>query len=325
MAFNDVVTRTGTSRTAREIPETVANEIIVDAVRGSAALQMGHTFRMAAYQHRIPVLKSFAGAFWQTGASQDLRDSAKKNTTAVTWDNVYITPEELAILVPIPDAWMADSNIAWDEIRREVSRAFAKAIDKAILFGTSEFGSLPTSYPAGGIVGRAIANANWTSVGQSTVDLADDIAMLAQELTKEGYDLDGFVTEPAFTWRLRRLRDTTRGPIFEPSLQAGQPGSLYGQPLAEVKNGAWDPVKASLIAGNWDMLRIGIRQDMTFDLFDQGVIQDGTGAVVYNAMQQDGKILRAVMRLGYAVPNPVKALGGVYPFYILGGTTAPGS
>lgn len=325
MAFNDVITRTGTSQTARQIPESVSDEIIVDAVKGSAVLQMAHTFRMPAYQHRIPVLKTFAGAFWQTGASQDLRDSAKKNTTAVTWDNVFITPEELAILVPIPDAWMADSNIAWTEIKREVSRAFAKAIDKAVLFGTSEFGSLPTSMPAGGIVGKAIANANWVSVGQSTVDLADDIAMLAQELTKEGYDLDGFVTEPAFSWRLRRLRATTKEPIYNEPLTGGGGATLYGQPLTEVKNGAWDPVKASLIAGNWDQLRVGIRQDMTFDLFDQGVIQDGTGAVVYNAMQQDGKILRAVMRLGYAVPNPVKALGGVYPFYILGGTTAPGS
>jgi hypothetical protein len=56
---------------------------------------------------------------------------------------------------------------------------------------------------------------------------------------------------------------------------------------------------------------------MTFQLFDQAVITDGSGNVVYNSVQQDGKVLRAVMRLGYATPNPLKVLGGTYPFYIL--------
>lgn len=324
MAYTDRVNRTGTSQTAREIPETVANEILAEAVEGSVALQMGRTFRMPAFQHRVPVLSAFAEAYWQTGATQSDKDSAQKNTTTVEWDNVYITPEELAILVPVPDAWMADSNIAWEEIRREVTRAFSKAIDAAIFFGVATSGSLPSTF-GNGIVPDAIANGNWVSVGQSTVDLADDIALLAQEMSEDGFNLDGFVTEPAFTWRLRRLRDTTDQPIFLPNINGTGPATLYGETLREVRNGAWDSGEAALLAGEWDKLRIGVRQDMTFNLYDQGVITDGAGNVVYNAMQQDGKILRAVMRLGYAVANPVKVLGGTYPFYILGGTESVGS
>lgn len=316
MAYTDRVTRTGTSRTAREIPESVASEILLEAVQGSVALQMGRTFRMAAYQHRIPVLSAFAEAFWLNGATQADKDSAQKQTTKVEWDNVYITPEEIAVLVPVPDAWMADSNIAWEEIRREVTRAFSKAIDQAIFFGQSSNGSLPSTF-GNGIVPDAIANGNYVTVGASGVDLADDIAMLGQEMAEDGYNLDGFVTEPAFLWRLRRLRDANDVPIFEPSLQAGTPSRLYGQTLAEVKNGSWDRDEAALLGGEWDKLRIGIRQDMTFNLFDQAVITDGAGNVVYNSVQQDGKVLRAVMRLGYATPNPLKVLGGTFPFYVL--------
>lgn len=316
MAYTDRVERTGTSRTSREIPETVASEILAEAVQGSVALQMGRTFRMAAYQHRVPVLSAFAEAFWLNGATQADKDSAQKQTTKVEWDNVYITPEELAVLVPVPDAWMADSNIAWEEIRREVTRAFSLAIDQAIFFGASSSGSLPSTF-GNGIVPDAISAGNYVTVGDSTVDLADDIAMLGQEMAEDGYNLDGFVTEPAFLWRLRRLRDSNNVPIFEPSLQAGTPSRLYGQNIGEVVNGAWDRDEAALLAGEWDKLRIGIRQDMTFNLFDQAVITDGAGNVVYNSVQQDGKVLRAVMRLGYATPNPLKVLGGTFPFYVL--------
>lgn len=310
MAYDDRVERTGTSRTAREIPETVASEILKEAVESSVALQMGRVVRMSSVQHRMPVLSAFAGAFWQNGATQAAKDSAHKQTTSAEWDNVYLTPEELAVLVPIPDAWMADSNIAWAEIREEVTRAFARAIDEAIFFGASSYGSLPSTF-GNGIVPDAIANGNYVTVGDSTVDLADDIALLAETISADGYNLDGFVGEPAFTWRMRRLRDANNQPIFVD-------GNLYGLDYKEVRNGAWDRDEAALLGGEWDKLRIGVRQDLTFTLHTDGVISDpDTGAVIYNAMQQDGKVLRAVMRLGYAVPNPLKVLGGQYPFYVL--------
>jgi len=313
------INRTGTSRTAREIPETVSAGILADAVEASAVLQLGNTFTMTAYQHRIRVLKAFADAFWLSGATQAVKDSARKTETDLSWDNVYITPDELAVLVRIDDAWMDDSDIAWSEIRKEVSRAFAKKIDQAIIFGD---GSPPAGFsgPVGGLVGGANAAGNATIVGttiSNTVnDIVLDLATVAEDLAVDGYDTNGFVARKGFAWRLKKLRATTGEAVYAPMSEAG-PATVFGQPFYEVGNGAWDDTEALALAGEWDKLVIGIKQNITFDLFDQAVLTDGAGNVTYSAVEQDGKVLRAVMRLGYAVPNPIKVLGGTFPFGIL--------
>ena len=61
---------------------------------------------------------------------------------------------------------------------------------------------------------------------------------------------------------------------------------------------------------------------MTFKIFDSGVVQDPTtGNILYNLMQNDMVALRAVMRLGWEIPNPVNAMAKEkakrFPFAVL--------
>lgn len=64
-----------------------------------------------------------------------------------------------------------------------------------------------------------------------------------------------------------------------------------------------------MISGDFSQLAYSIRQDITFKIFDQGVIQDpATGEILYNLMQNDMVALRAVMRLGWEIPNPINAM-----------------
>ena len=64
-----------------------------------------------------------------------------------------------------------------------------------------------------------------------------------------------------------------------------------------------------MISGDFSQLAYSIRQDITFKIFDQGVIQDpATGDILYNLMQNDMVALRAVMRLGWEIPNPINAM-----------------
>jgi hypothetical protein len=64
-----------------------------------------------------------------------------------------------------------------------------------------------------------------------------------------------------------------------------------------------------------------MRQDVTYKLLDQAVITDGAGKIIYNLAQQDMVALRAVMRLGFALPNPINRVNPVaatrYPFATL--------
>lgn len=321
MPYDDITERTGTSRDAREIPETVASGILQDVVETSAALQLIPTMRMAAYTHRIPVAKDFATAYWLNGASQAAKDSAFKQTTKLTWDNVYLTPDELAVLYPVPDAWMADSNIAWGEIKTRIVEAFARKIDQAIFFNS---GGVPTGFsgPTGGLVGKAITEGNETVLGSTEDSYAHndvylDVSDAAESIADGGFNPTGIVTRRGFSWKFNNLRTSQGDSPFQRNPESGKPGSLYGMTYTEAGS-FWDQSTAEALVGDFSYAVIGIRQDMSFSIHNDGVIQDpDTGDIVYNAMQQDGKILRAVMRLGFQVAVPTMHFGGTYPFHVI--------
>ena len=83
---------------------------------------------------------------------------------------------------------------------------------------------------------------------------------------------------------------------------------LDGSPINFPNNGAFDKSKALMISGDFSQLVYSIRQDITFKLFTEGVVQNTDGSIAYNLMQNDMVALRAVMRLGWEIPNPINAL-----------------
>ena len=61
--------------------------------------------------------------------------------------------------------------------------------------------------------------------------------------------------------------------------------------------------------------------DRARKLFTEGVVQNTDGTIAYNLMQNDMVALRAVMRLGWEIPNPVNAMAKEkakrFPFAVL--------
>lgn len=323
--FTNKVERVESGTDAREIPEKVAREVIKDTEKASVALQLGNVRRMSTRQERLTLLGSFPEAVWQTGtvdypvlsgsnASGSVRAKASqpKKTTKVTWDTKALAAEELAIQVVVPDSYIDDSGAPiFEEIKPMIATAFAKKIDSAVFFGND------TPFTQGGLVESAIATGNIVTVGSSHKDLAADVALLGLDASKEGVKIDKFVSEPGFDWRLVGLRGTDGQPIYSQPTEAS-PGTLYGRKFLEVDSGVWEEDLALLLTGEFDKLILGVRQDITFSLSDSAVIYDpATGLVKYSAFQQDGKVLRAVMRIAYVVVNPVRHLGNVFPFWVL--------
>ena len=95
---------------------------------------------------------------------------------------------------------------------------------------------------------------------------------------------------------------------------------LDGAPVEFPRNGAMIPADALMFTGDWTQLVYSIRQDITYKVLTEAVIQDGNGAIVYNLAQQDMVALRAVMRLGWQLPNPINRVNTTaatrYPFSV---------
>lgn len=286
------------------IPDDVSKDIIQVLPENSVIMTRAKRVPMSSKKSKQPVLATLPEAYW-------VSEGGLKQTSKTGWEDVSITAEELAVIVPIPDSVVDDSQInLWDTVKPLIGEAMGKKVDQAAIFGVDKPSSWGTDILAG-----ATSAKNNVAAGTG-VDLAQDVASLGQKISEAGFAVNGFASQPGFNWQLIGLRDTNHQPIYTPSLADGAPANLYGYPLNEARNGAWDTTKASLLAADWTKFVYGVRQDMTYQIFDQGVISDQDGKVVYNLMQQDAKALRVVMRVGFAVANPmtrVKAKGQQYP------------
>lgn len=286
------------------VPDDVSTEIIQAMPQASVIMTRAKPVKMSAMKSKQPVLASLPEAYW-------VSEGGLKSTSKTGWEDVDITAEELAVIVPIPDSLVDDSKInLWETTKPLIAEAMGKKIDQAAIFGIDA----PASWAKNILAGATAAKMN---VAEGTgVDLAADVATLGQNISEAGFAVNGFASLPGFNWRLNGLRDANHQPIYTRGLADGTPSSLYGYPLNEVRNGAWDAAKALLLAADWDKFVYGVRQDITYSIFDQGVISDKDGKVVYNLMQQDAKALRVVMRVGFQVANPVtrvKGKGSQYP------------
>lgn len=297
------------------VPEPLSADIIQELPDHSSVMSMARKVPMATRTQRMPVMNTMPTAYFVNG------DSGLKQTTDMEWANVNLVVEEIAALVPVPDAYIDDANIPiWDEVRPRMVEAIAKKIDGACLFGTDK----PSTWsPA--LVPAAIAAGN--TVAANNADLPLSVAELAEKVTLDGYtNVSGWLVRPGFKWRLLRVRDTTGQPIYQADLANGRGGNLFGYPMEEVTNGAWDASAADLLLGDWTKAIVGTRQDISFTMSDQGVIVDDDGKVIYSAFQQDGKIMRVVMRMAWATANPVTNLNANastrFPFGVLTHGTA---
>ena len=287
--FNEQIARTNVP-----IPETISNEIIQQAPKSSVMLANAKKARMSTKTMKQPVLSVLPEAYWLNG------DTDLKQTTHAEWNNLVMTAEELAVLVPIPNAVVDDTSIPlWSEVRPLLAEAIGKKVDAAAIFGTDKPASWPTA-----IVPAAVAAGNTVA---RTTDLVLDVANLAGTVAKDGFAVNGFVSTAGYGWSLVGARLPNGNPVYNPATQVGTPGSLYGIRFDELANGAWASTTPAteLIALDWTKQVIGIRQDMTFDMFDQMVISDAAGKVVFNAAQQDSKVMRVVFRVGFQTANPL--------------------
>lgn len=303
------------------IPEPVTREIMQGAIAESAVLRMGRKLaNMSSKTQTINVLDALPSAYFVNGEATDGgAGEAFKQTTKMAWDKKKLYAEEIAVIVPIPEAALDDADYdIWGEVKPRLTEAFGKVIDAAILFGTNK----PTTWRTG-VVPAAVAAGNGVPISSDIFsDIMGENGLIAK-VELDGFNPNGVMSAIQMRGKLRGLKDTTGQPIFKSDMQGATRYGLDGMDMYFPMNGAFDPAQAQMIVGDWSQLVYAIRQDMTFKIFTEGVIQDPTTkAITYNLMQNDMVALRAVMRLGWEIANPVNAYNvdkaDPFPFSVYG-------
>lgn len=300
------------------IPMDYSNELLKSLEETSWVMRMGRRLRdMTRYQRTMPVMSALALAYFVNG------DTGLKQTGEVNWDDVIITSEELAVIIPIPENVLDDASIPiWDEVMPEARTAIGKAIDAAILNGINIPATWSTALGGAGIAAVAAAKSNFVNLGSGD-DLYDEILGedgIFAKVETDGFAVTGSIAHLTMKGKLRGTRDANGQPIFnrDPA-QAGQ-YLLDGTPINFPENGA-TVTTTPLISGDWKQLVYSVRKDFSWKILTEAVIQNAAGEIVYNLAQQDMVAMRVVTRLGFALPNPINRVNENantrFPFAVL--------
>ncbi len=273
------------------IETQVASEIFEGVVKESKALSMFKRLpNMTSDKTKIRVLDTLPVAYFV----DETKNNGRKNLTKMAWESKYINAAELAVIVPIKENVLNDTSIdIWAEVKPRIVEAFGRKIDNAIFNGVDK----PADWREGLIPSIVAAGKEVTETGE----LYSDINDVMTEVEESGYNVTGLVGGVGLKGKFRMMTDKNGQP-----LNATEIGSLN---RAYLDNGAWNKTLSTLIAGDFNQAVYSIRQDVTYKVLDQAVIQDpSSGEILYNLAQDDMVALRVVMRLGWEIPNPVNAL-----------------
>lgn len=273
------------------IETQVADEIFAGVVKESKALSMFRRLpNMTSDKTKLRILDSLPIAYFVDEST----DNGRKNLTKMAWDKKFINAAELAVIVPIKENVLNDASIdIWAQVRPRIVEAFGKKIDNAIFNGVDK----PTDWRDGLIPSIIEAGAEVSETGNLYSDINDAMS----KVEESGYNVTGLLGGVGLKSKFRMMLDSTGQPLNTTEI-----GSLTRNFL---DNGAWDKTKSTLIAGDFNQAVYSIRQDITYKVLTEAIIQDpSTGDILYNLAQDDMVALRVTMRLGWEIPNPVNAL-----------------
>ncbi len=276
MAYNNVISRADAAGT---IPVEYSNELLGGIAQESFLMRMARRLRnMTVYEEKLPVLSALATAYFPGG------DTGLVQTSEINWEDVVIYAEDLAVIVPVSKNVLNDSNVPiWNEVKSELITAAGVAVDNAQLYGTNK----PSTWPTAIVTAAASASHNVSEAAYSDLyeallgETAAGVSGLFGLVEEDGYAVNGSLGHLTMKRKLRNARDANGIPIFSPD--PAMPGRylLDGAqtyfPTTGIASATY-----KLIAGDWQQLCFSMRQDIEFEVFTEGVIQDAGGSIVYN-------------------------------------------
>ena len=300
MPFNSLTSRADAEAL---IPEEVSRIMLGKATEGSAVLSQFRRIPVSRNQVRFPIMSALPISYWVTG------DTGLKQTTEMAWDNKFLNIEEIATILPVPENVAADMEVnIWDNAEPYIVESFYRALDSAVFFGINAPASFPTN-----VLAACVAASN--TVTEATATAAQggyfgDVDNLISAVEEDGFDVSGFIASRAVRRKFRAARNV-QGDHTDVGRLSGDLTSLDGSPISYPMRGLWSTSggggsNVRMFAGDWaSQFVVGVREDISFKILDQAVIQDNTGAIVYNLAQQDMIAMRVKFRVGWQVANTI--------------------
>lgn len=295
------------------LAEQEIKEIIKPGVAGSAALDSFRTIPMSKGVARMPVLSALPTAGWVTESATTA--GGVKPTAKVEWDSKELIAEELAVIVPVHENLIDDSDYdIWGEVSPLVRAEFGRLLDLAVFFGQGK----PATWTDPALIPGAIAAGN-TVVGGTGVDLAEDFNQAFGMVEEDGFDVNSAYTGRFLRSQLRGLRDANDQPIYLDALRSdNSTAAIYGQDLHYVGNRAWDRDAAVALVGDSTKAVLGVRQDVQVKLLTEATV----GGI--NLAERDMVALRFKFRVAFA--TAFSTAGGEatdYPFAVITPAVTP--
>ena len=296
MAYNNITARPDVQAL---MPEEVSDDFLHGLESTSSTLDMFTHIPVARAQVRFPILSALPIAYFVTG------DTGLKQTSQVSWANKFMNIEEIAVIAPVPENVIDDSAIPiWSSVMPLCKQAAGRLLDAAVFFGANA----PASWPVN-VVAAAAAAGNTIAVGANTAatgGIVGDHSDMLGTIESDGYDATKGIAARTLRGKARQAR-TTYGERYAEVTTTATTVDLDGVIYEFPMRGLWPTGAGTVqsIAIDDSEFVVGLRKDVTWKLLDQAVIQDNTGAIVYNLAQQDMVALRLTMRVGWQVANVI--------------------
>lgn len=287
--------------------QEIIDGIVQGITQGSTILPLMRKLpNMTSGTATMNVLDTLPVTYWVDEST----NNGRKQTTKAAWKNKKIKAAELAVIVPIKKNVYSDASYdLWTQIQPLIVQDAYRMVDEAIILGENKptewrDGLIPSTRTAGNVADVNPTDNTYTQISKAMTKVEED-----------GYDVTAILGGVSLKGAFREgLVDTTGQPLNPTS-------EVMQLPRAYAKNGAWDNEQAKFIVGDFTQAVYAIREDMTFEVFDTGVITDAEGNIVYNLLQDDMVALRFTFRLGWEVANGANILNSDsatrFPFAIV--------
>jgi hypothetical protein len=283
---------------AAELPIQLADELVTGTIRESTAMLLGTKVPTTVRDSRIPVLTARPQAHWINPA-----DTGLAQTTKTPFENKVLIAEELSTIATIPNSILDDSLFGlWDAVKPLLVQSMASALDDAILWNINK----PSTFGASVVQAATATGTNVfpADITNSDTDVARTLLDAAILVATQGYNVTSAAVCPG--WEFMASAARTPALVNNPigaEVEGGFPLLLAGMKI-HTKPLRWDGSQASAIVGDFANLLVGLRKDVSLELFNTGVISDSSGVVQMNLLQQNATACRVTMRVGFLITNP---------------------